>query len=374
MIKISQPHIPAPSFDAIHRVLHSGYLVQGPYGQEVEQTLSRLLHHQHAILTSSGTAALHLALLALNIGDQDAVLVPNMTFPATINVVHTVGARAVLVDVHPHSYVMTIETIQQAIDHYKGSQALKAIMVVHEFGYPADMPAIMEIARRNHLLVIEDAACALSAHIQDKQVGTWGDIGCFSFHPRKIVTCGEGGLLTCQDDALAQRVLRLKNHGIQRDDQGVHFVEAGLNYRLSDLHASLLLPQLQRLAGWVEKRRQLAQMYLNALAPLQQQGLLSLPATAEGHVWQSFVICLASSFQASDVIKKLRQLEIESNCGAQILSTLPSVIQQVDFELQHLSSHHVLHEKTIALPFCEQYDQQIIDRVVCALQDVLSHK
>lgn len=376
MIKISEPHILDESLEVLASIFKSGHLVHGPHAQHAEHVLSDVLMSPHAILVSSGTAALHLALMSLEIGPQDAVLVPNMTFPATINVVHLIGARPVLVDVDPQSYVMTAHTLQSAIDHYQAHNqnntvALKAIMVVHEFGYPADMQEIMKIAHNHGLKVIEDAACAITAHTAGKAVGTWGDIGCFSFHPRKIITCGEGGLVTCRDDHIAQRIRRLKSHGIERSHKGVTFVEAGFNYRLTDFQAALLLPQLKHVASWITQRRSLAHYYHQSLTSLVDLGLLTLPKSHLGHVWQSYVICLSTQFKAHEVSQKLKQQGIESNCGAQILSTLPSVIKLYHHETKILHSHTLLDQQTLALPLCENYDTYIIDRVVEALQSIL---
>jgi perosamine synthetase len=377
MIKISEPHILDESLEVLASIFKSGHLVHGPHAQHAEHVLSDLLMSPHAILVSSGTAALHLALIALDIGSQDAVLVPNMTFPATINVVHLVGARPVLVDVDPQSYVMTTDTLQSAIDHYQAQDQnnkspLKAIMVVHEFGYPADMQEIMKIAHNHGLKVIEDAACAITAHTAGKAVGTWGDIGCFSFHPRKIITCGEGGLVTCQSAHIAQRIRRLKNHGIERNNKGVTFVEAGFNYRLTDFQAALLVPQLKHVTSWITQRRSLAHYYHQSLTSLVDLGLLALPSDHLGHVWQSYVIRLSTQFKAHEVSQKLKQQGIESNCGAQILSTLPSVIKSYDHDIEILQSHTLLDQQTLALPLCENYDKGIVDKVVDTLQNILN--
>ena len=366
MLRLSLPHIDESGIAAAVAVLRSGQLVQGAEANAFERELEAWLGCQHAVLVSSGTAALHLALLALDIGPGDAVLVPDFTFPATANVVLLVGARPVLVDVDAHSFCVTPQAMAAAIESWQGPQRLRALMPVHEFGCPADMTALRALAKRHDLSLIEDAACAIGATHAGAKAGTLGDIGCFSLHPRKTLTTGEGGILTTNDGALAQRLRRLRSHGMERVDGGVRFQEAGFNYRLTDFQAALGRAQLPHLQAWIDTRRALARHYLMELAPLQRQGLLALPVAETGHSWQTFMVVLADGIDRAKVIRGLADAGIEANLGAQCVSAQPAFKafappSDVD------SNASRLFRQGLALPFCEQYGRAEVSRVSAAL-------
>ena len=370
MLRLSLPHIDESGIAAAVEVLRSGQLVQGAQADAFERELEAWLGCRHAVLVSSGTAALHLALLALNIGPGDAVLVPDFTFPATANVVLLVGARPVLVDVDAHSFCVTSQALAAAIEAWQGPQRLRALMPVHEFGCPADMTALCALAKRHDLKIIEDAACAIGATHGGAKAGTLGDIGCFSLHPRKTLTTGEGGILTTNDAALAQRLRRLRSHGMERVDGGVRFQEAGFNYRLTDFQAALGRAQLPHLQAWIDARRALAQDYLSELAPLQQQGLLALPLAATGHSWQTFMVVLADGIDRAKVIQGLADAGIEANLGAQCVSAQPAF--KAFAPTSDVDSNALrLFRQGLALPFCEQYGRAEVRRVLAALKMAL---
>ena len=316
--------------------------------------------------------ALYLSLFALDIGVGDAVLVPNFTFPATVNTVRLVGAEPILVDVCPNSYTISVSTIEAAIATYRGSARIKAIMPVHEFGYPVDIPAIK--SNYPHLHIIEDAACALGASLGTKydhhMIGTQGDVGCFSFHPRKMLTTGEGGLVVSSNPELIQRIKRLKNHGIERKTHKIEFAEAGHNFRMTDFQAALGLGQLSKLEQWIEKRRLLVKLYREGLHSLSSQNDLQLPKDHIGHSWQSFMLTLSDSFDRDQVILELKALDIESNIGAQCISNIAHMRNQVTHS--HLPTSSRIGSQGLALPMCEQYSSQEIEYVVQSLKKLLS--
>jgi len=365
VLRLSVPHIDAAAIDAVTAVLRSGMLVHGAQGQAFESELQQWLGVRHALLVSSGTAALHLALCALDIGPGDAVLVPDFTFPATANVVLLVGATPVLVDVDPQSYCITPATLEAAIAAWKGPQRLRAMMPVHEFGHPVATAALRAIAQRHELRVVEDAACAIGARDAEAFAGTSGDVGCFSLHPRKTLTTGEGGILTTNDDATALRLRRLRSHGMEREPSGTVFREAGYNYRLTDFQSALGRAQLPHLAGWIEARRALAQRYREALGPLQAAGALTLPAAHPGHSWQTFMVVLADRIDRSAVIRALAGHGIEANLGAQCVSAEPAFAAHSP--PAGSSNARRLARQGLALPFCEQYGAAEVDRVAAAL-------
>ena len=226
MLKLSQPNIDENAIAAVADVLRSGQLVHGSEGEAFEKALAQYLGCAEVLLVSSGTAALHVALMALDIGFGDAVIVPDFTFPATANVVAMVGARPVIVDVAPGTDTMSVEKLEAVVKSWKGPERLKVVMPVHEFGCPAEMDAIRRLAQTYDLAIVEDAACALGARYKGSKVGALGDIGCFSFHPRKTLTTGEGGALATNDVGLAARIRRLRNHGMERVGCGPTFYGA----------------------------------------------------------------------------------------------------------------------------------------------------
>src|SRR5262245_30972823 len=305
MLRLSLPHVDEAAIAAAAQVLRSGQLVHGAQGQAFESDLQAWMPWRHAVLVSSGTAALHLALIALDVGPGDAVLVPDFTFPATANAVLLVGARPVLIDVDPQTYNVTPEALAAAIAEWRGPERLRAVMPVHEFGHPVEMAGVRALAQQHRLAIVEDAACAIGATVEGRQAGTLGDVGCISLHPRKTLTTGEGGLLVTDDEALARRLRRLRNHGIERAPAGAHFVEAGFNYRLTDFQSALGRAQLPQLRAWIEARRQLAVAYRRALQPLADGGRLTLPDDHPGHSWQTFMVVLAADLDRASVIAQL---------------------------------------------------------------------
>jgi len=369
MLRLSLPHVDEAAIAAVGEVLRSGQLVHGAQGSAFEAELQAWLGCQHAVLVSSGTAALHLALLALDIGAGDAVLVPDFTFPATANAVLLTGATPVLVDVDARSYCVTPAALEAAIAAWRGPQRLRAIMPVHEFGHPVEMAALCAIAQRHGLRIVEDAACAIGANTGAAMAGTLGDIGCFSLHPRKTLTTGEGGILTTNDDALAQRLRRLRSHGMERGAAGVSFQEAGFNYRLTDFQSAMGRAQLPHLAGWIESRRALAKAYHEALAPLERAGRLVLPAGHPGHSWQTFMVVLADGIDRAAVIRALAGQGIEANLGAQCVSAQPAFARCMPAGGSPTAQR--LFRQGLALPFCEQYGAAEVARVTAALAAAL---
>lgn len=365
-LRLCQPQISSAAIDAVVGVLQSGQLVFGAEGQAFEAELATYLGTDHAVLVSSGTAALHLALMALDLGPGDAVLVPDFTFPATGNVVRHIGARVVLVDVDPQTYTLDLAALERQLRSWRGPERLRAVMPVHEFGAPVEMGALLDLAERYHLQVIEDAACALGAEHQGRRLGTWGQLGCFSFHPRKTLTTGEGGLISTDDAALAERLRALRSHGMVKAGGQIRFAEPGLNYRLTDLQAALGRQQLPCLDAWIARRRELAARYRSELAGLQATGLLWLPADLPGHSYQTFMVVLAPQFERSAVIAQLAAAGIEANLGAQSLSELglygPSLAMQAG---------PVLFRHGLAIPLHESMQDDQVSQVCAVLEAAL---
>jgi UDP-4-amino-4,6-dideoxy-N-acetyl-beta-L-altrosamine transaminase len=260
---------------AVVAALRSDYLTTGPLVESFEKAFATFVGAPHAVACSNGTTALHLAIAALDVAPRDVCIVPAITFVATANVCAQQGARVVFADVDPLSGLMTDATLAEAMDRAGGP--VRAILPVHLAGAPADMPAIAELARQCGAAVIEDACHALGT---DTAWGRIGDAGkseavCFSFHPVKTLTTGEGGMVTTRDHRAAWRMRRLRSHGIVREGLAeapgpwwYEQQELGFNYRLPDILCALGLSQLVRLPGFIARRRRLAARYRSLLAPL----------------------------------------------------------------------------------------------------------
>lgn len=365
MIPLARPCISDEECAAVERVLRSGKLIHGEECEAFEAELASYLGVPHVLVVSSGTAALHLALLALGIGPGDAVLVPDFTFPATANAVELVGARPVFVDVDASTYNVSTQGLADAIDRWQGPEQLRAIMPVHEFGCPLDMHGVMALARHHNLLVVEDAACALGTRCEDGMAGSFGVAGCFSFHPRKSLTTGEGGAVAVHDPELAKRLKLLRNHGMQPGRRGMEFVLAGLNYRMTNFQAALGRVQLTKLDGWIAARHGLQKAYRQILI----DPFISLPVEVVGHAWQTFMIVLEKSVDRGQIISELARQGIECNLGAQALHIQDYFGMRYKEAAQELDSGIAerLFHQGLALPLFPALGMADVKRVGCEL-------
>jgi dTDP-4-amino-4,6-dideoxygalactose transaminase len=344
---LAKPDVGAEEIAAVAEVLESGTLTMGPRVDELEQELARACEVRHAVAVSSGTAALHLAVLALGLQPGDEVLVPAYTFPATANVVALAGLRPVLVDVDP----VTMNVDPGQIDV---GPRTKAILAVHLFGRPAPIEELPD------LLLLEDAAGALGARHRGRACGSLGLAGCLSFHPRKIVTTGEGGAVTTDDERFAETVRRLRHHGWRAD---ADMSAAGLNYRLSDVLCAIGIPQVRRLPELHTARARVAAAYAERLRDLP----VSLPDVDEGdvHGWQAYVIQVE---RRDEVLTALRADGIEAQIGTYALHLLGAYRDQGFFP----GAEHAF-ERALALPFHTALTESELDRVAEALDKLVSH-
>lgn len=317
MIKLTVPEIGEEEVQAVARVLRTGNLVQGECVREFEHLVAEYTGAKHAVAVSSGTAALHLALLSLGIGPGDEIIVPDFTFPATANAVVLVGATPVLVDIELPSFGIAPDRIEPVI-----TERTKAIIPVHPFGLSAEMAAVAAIARQYDLKIIEDAACALGAEYRGLKCGTIGDVGCFSFHPRKNITTGEGGMLITDNDAVAGLARLLRNHGMERLNNRIQFKTAGFNYRMTEFQGAMGVVQMGKLEAIIRRKQELAQLYNRELSDMD---LVSCPAVQEGkrQVWQSYVILLKEGIDRDMVMERLKRQGIETAIGTYALAGQP---------------------------------------------------
>lgn len=273
-IPVSAPNLSGHELEYVIDCVRSGWVSsRGDYLLRFEQEFARSVGVPHAVAVSSGTAALHLALVSWGIGPGDEVIVPDLTFAATANAVIHAGARPVLADVSPGALTLDPDAVERAI-----TPRTRAVLPVHLFGQPADMTALSQIAARRGLLIIEDAAEALGSRIGDQAAGAVGDAGCFSFFANKLITTGEGGMVVFKDRSRAERARRLRDHGMTAGKRYWHD-EVGFNYRMTNLQAAVGCAQLERMASFLSWRRRLADEYGRRLSAVP--GVV-LPMDREG--------------------------------------------------------------------------------------------
>jgi len=348
-IRLGRPDVGEAELAEVAEVLESGMLTMGAKVEELEAEIARACEVTHALAVSSGTAALHLAVLAFGLEPGDEVLVPAYTFPATANVVALAGLRPVLVDVDPDT--MNIDSAKIEV-----GPRTKLLLGVHLFGRPLRLHELPDLP------LLEDAAGALGARYRGRACGGLGVAGCLSFHPRKIVTTGEGGAVTTSDDGFADAVRRMRNHG-WRSLVPPDLPAPGLNYRLSDILCAVGLPQARRLGELHAERGRIAAGYAERLAHLP----VLLPRADDGdvHGWQAYVIQVD---ERDRVLAALREQGIEAQIGTYSLPLLGAYRDQGEFP-----GARRVFERALALPFHTRLTEAELDRVADGLDKLVSH-
>jgi dTDP-4-amino-4,6-dideoxygalactose transaminase len=351
-VRLGRPLLGEAELAEIAAVLEDGQLTMGPRVVEFEELLADATGTAHAVAVSSGTAALHVAVLAMGIGEGDEVLVPAYTFPATANVVALAGGRPVLVDVDPVTMNVDPEDCARRV-----SARTKAVLAVHLFGRPARLEELPDVP------VLEDAAGALGALHRGKPCGSLGLLACFSFHPRKIVTTGEGGAVTTDDALVAERVRSLRHHGWSPSDEYADMPAPAFNYRLSDVLAAIGIPQMRRLDELHAERERVATGYAERLAHLD----VVLPSVDEGdrHGIQAYVVQVD---RRDEVMTGLRAQGIQCQIGTYALHRLGAYRDQGPFP-----GADAAFERALALPLHGGLTESDLDRVAGALDKIVSH-
>lgn len=371
MIRLAAPSIEEDDLQAVREALVSGYLVQGARVEAFEQKLASYVGTEHAVAVSNCTAALHLGLLALDVRPGDIVLVTAYSWVATANVVELCGAQPVFVDIQSDTFNLNPNCLETALNRLMAvsetARRVKVVLPVHTFGQMADMPAILELASRYDLPVIEDAACALGAKLHGRQAGTWGVMGCFSFHPRKAITTGEGGIITTNDAGLARRLRALRNHGQDPDAPAPDFVLPGFNYRMTEFQAALGLTQMSKLDRIIAARRLLAVHYDELL----QGTPLQAPTVAAGSqpVYQSYVVSLPERAAArrAEIITRLRERDIETAIGTWHMPMATYFRSRYGYKTGDFPAADQVFARSLTLPLYENLlpsqQEEVIDKL-----------
>jgi len=389
-IPVARPHLGQEEVSAAQRAILSGWVTQGPEVAALEREFAEFVGAPHACAVSSGTTALHLALLAVGVQPGDEVITVSHSYIATANSIRYCGARPVFVDIEPATFNIDPLRIEAAI-----SAKTRAILCVHQMGMPCDLSAILQISRRHEVAVVEDAACAIGSEIRWQ--GRWekigrphGDVACFSFHPRKLLTTGDGGMLTTAHSEIDRKFRLWRQHGMSVPDTVRHssakvvfesYPELGFNYRLTDIQAAIGREQLKRLPEAIAERRRMAAGYRQLLADIPGIVLPSEPEWARAN-WQSYCVRLPELLDQRQVMQQLLDEGIATRRGIMCAHREPAYRDpsiwrcgEAGCELQpdcpNLEESERAQDHAIILPLFSQLTEEQQERVAAALRDAI---
>jgi perosamine synthetase len=363
---MSSADLDASDVRAVVEVLRSGRLALGPRLQDFERRMAEYIGTRHAVALNSGTAALHLIVRALNIGPGDEVLVPSFTFAASVNAILFVGATPVFVDIEPDTYNLDPDDIERKI-----TSRTRAIMAVDVFGHPIEWDAVLPIASRNGLHVIDDSCEALGAEYRGRKVGQFGDAAAFAFYPNKQITTGEGGMIVTDSDDIAARSRSLRNQGRGHMGAWLEHEALGYNYRMDEMSAALGDSQLRRIENILAKRDHVAGLYTERLAGWD----MVRTQTVRPHVrmsWFVYVVTLAEGLERDAVIQALEKEGVPARGYFSPVHQQPYIRECLGHQDGSLPVTLEVARRTLALPFHSNLTEPQIDRVVAALQCALA--
>jgi perosamine synthetase len=379
-IPIAKPWLDEREADAARRVILSGWVTQGPEVAAFEREFAAAVGAAHACAVSSCTTALHLALTALGVGPGDEVVTVSHSFIATANAIRYCGATPVFVDIELGTFNLDPRWLDGAI-----SSRTKAILAVHQLGMPCDLDAVLAFARSKGIPVVEDAACAIGSEVRGPdgwaRIGKpHGDVACFSFHPRKLLSTGDGGMITTSDPGLDARFRLLRHHGMSVSDAVRHasrdviverYPVLGYNYRMTDIQAAIGREQLKRLPDMVSRRRALAARYHERLAAVAGVVLPEEPAWARSN-WQSYAVRLAPGFDAQTIMRCMLAAGVATRPGVMNAHGEAAYPPGSWSAPGDLPNSEVARDTTVMLPLYPQMTDEEQDCVVGALRSALA--
>lgn len=373
-IPIAKPFLNHEEAQSAYETILSGWVTQGPKVQEFEEKFAAYVGSKYAVAVSSCTTALHLAMIVAGIGAGDEVICPSMSFIATANSIMYVGARPIFAEVDPETYNIDPTHAESLI-----TKNTKAILIVHQIGMPADITAFQALARKHKLLLIEDAACAAGSSYFGKKIGSHSDLVCFSFHPRKVITTGDGGMITTSNKEYYERLKLLRQHGMTVNDRVRHssmkvifedYVEVGYNYRMTDIQAAVGIKQLEKLDWIVAERRKIAAKYNEAFKNID---CIRLPIEREGYFtnYQSYSVYLKENAPISrdDLMQKLLDEGISTRRG--VMTSHREIAYQKSCKGLRLPITENVSDQSIILPLYIPMSDDEIDLVIDKLVQLL---
>lgn len=393
-IPITKPLFDNSEKENVLKPLETGWLVQGPFVAEFEKLFAEFIGAKFAKASTSCTTALHLALEALEIGKADKVVVPSFTYIASANAVEYSGAEVIFCDIDLKTFNIDINKLAGILKKDK-KKKIKAVMPVNLFGLCANLPLVSDLAKKHNLKVIEDSACGLGAHIGNKHSGTFGDAGCFSFHPRKAITTGEGGMVVTDNEKIAQKVSSLRDHGASKSDLQRHkekggsllpeFNQRGYNYRMTDLQAAVGVAQIKKAAMIIQGRRKIANRYDAELKDIDQ---LITPYVPKDYVhgYQSYVCLFTGGFSLSGIkMNKINEINIRRNefmtkleekgisvrQGTHAVHTLGYYKKKYRLQDKDYLNSYLADRLTVTLPLYAQMSDEEFNYVISAIREAL---
>jgi perosamine synthetase len=366
LVPITRPAVDERETNAVAEVMASGMLISGRRVVEFEERVRAVAGTKHAVSVTNCTTALEVALRGMGVGPGHLVLVTPYSWVTTVNVIEIVGAQPVFVDIDPEHFNMSSRALTDVLATLQRSglsQSVKAILPVHTFGNMAGIDDIVGIAERNGIALLEDAACALGASTSRGRAGSLGVAGCFSFHPRKVVTTGEGGVVTTDDDELADYIRSYRNHG----QLNGAFVSFGSNLRLTEMQGAMGVVQMDKLAGLCQDRGRLAAVYDRILPELG----MSPQVRNAGAVVQSYVALCGAGRSSVDIVAQLRDRRIEATIGTVAIPKTPYHGKRFAVPNGTLPGLELVESQAVTLPLFPGMTDAQQEQVISALADVL---
>jgi perosamine synthetase len=373
LIPITVPCLGEEEERAAQDVIRSGWVTQGPKVAGFERVVAEYCQTAEAVAVSSCTTALHLALLALGVGPGDEVICPSMSFIATANAIRHTGATPVFADVDPRTYNLDPEAAEAAI-----TPRTKAVMVVHQVGLPADVDRFVALGEKHGVMILENAACAIGSRYKSRPIGGHTELACFSFHPRKVITTGEGGMITTNNQEYAGRLRLLRQHGVNVPDTVRHaarrviieeYVCLGYNYRMTDIQAAVGIEQMRKLDGIVRRRRELASRYTQALSDHPWLRPPCVPDYAEFN-YQSYAVQLTrdAPIGRDELMQRLLDAGIATRRGIMLAHSEPAYADRP--VTNPLPNSEWAGANSLLLPLYPQMSSAQLEEVIRAVSTV----
>jgi perosamine synthetase len=377
MIPIAKPYLTTEEAKAAYETILSGWITQGPKVQEFEEKFALYTKAKYAVAVSNCTTALHLSMIVSGIGPGDEVICPSMSYIATANSIKYVGAIPVFAEVEVGTYNLDPIDVEKKI-----TAKTKAILIVHQIGLPADIDAFKALCEKYNLKLIEDAACAIGSEYKGAKIGSHSDLVCFSFHPRKVISTGDGGMITTDKVDYYNRLKILRQHGMSINDRLRHesktlifedHVEVGYNYRMTDIQAAIGIKQLEKLDWIVSERRKVANIYN---AELKRFSCLQLPTEADGYFsnYQSYCVYLKPEcpVDRNTLMQLLLEAGISSRRG--IMTTHRETAYKTEACAVSLPVSEDLHDNSIILPLFVPMNEQQIEYIINTISGIIAPK